>query len=67
MQWDRVVSCITKKAEDGVAEYACSGVSGDHYLEVRAVEELVEAWQFVHVQVLMGQQELADLPVHVLL
>ena len=37
------------------------------YLEVRAVEELVEAWNFAHVQVLVGQQELVDLHVHMLL
>lgn len=49
-----------------------SGVSGalrtwQPYLEVRAVEELVEARQFVHVHAVVGEQELADLPVHVLL
>lgn len=37
------------------------------YLQVGAVEELVETWHFVHVQVLVRQQEVADLQIHVLL
>lgn len=46
-------SLYYQESRRGGAEHACSGLSGDQYLEVGAVEELVEAWQFVHVQVVM--------------
>lgn len=60
------VSEQSRLSEPVQEAFGLRGVS-QHYLQVRAVEELVEAWDLVHIQVLVGQQELVDLQVHVLL